>query len=97
MKNEKQAGGEAVLSSAGLGMRVEVRYIVTHPSADNAFQCGDRIRLCGDGAIENIDAQGWMDAKDVPLATRGMTVALDVAWLERHRKKLAAQMTTLHV
>ena len=94
---QKQPAGDFG-STAGLGMRVGVRYIVTHNSADKEFQCGDRIRLCADGTIENIDAQcadGWMEAEDVPSATRGMTFVVDAAWLERQRERLAAQMAAL--
>ena len=83
--------------SEGLGMRVGVCYIVTRDSTDKEFQCGDRIWLCADGSIDNIDAHGWMSADDLPAATRGMIVAVDLVWLERQRDKLVAQMAYLHV
>ena len=86
-----------VLSTALLNMRVGVPYIVTHDSADKEFQCGDRISLCADGSIASIDAAGWMEAADVPEATRGMTVRVDTARLERQRAKLATKLAGLHV
>lgn len=67
-------------------MRVGVRCIVMHDSDAKEFQRGDRIRLCADGGIINEQAGGWMDAESVPLATRGMTVVVDVAWLARKRE-----------
>ena len=79
-----------------LGMRFGMRYVVTHDSTDKEFQVGDRIRLCQDGAIENINAYGWMPIEDVPAATREMTVCIDTAWLEKQHARLAAQIAALH-
>lgn len=79
-----------------LNMRVGLRYIVTHSSKHKEFQVGDRIKLCADGGIDNMNARGWMYAKDVPAATRGMLVAVDTEWVVRQREKLAAQMAALH-
>lgn len=97
MTTEQPTPPPVVLSTALLSMRVGVPYIVTHDSVNKEFQCGDRIRLCADGAIENIDAAGWMDATDVPEATRAMAMRVDTARLERQRAKLATKLTGLHV
>jgi hypothetical protein len=76
-------------------MQVGVRYIVTHPSVDMEFQAGDKIMLCADGSIENVQAEGWMEAQDVPEATRGMQCEIDTAYIERKRAKLLAELAQL--
>ena len=76
-------------------MCVGMRYIVTHASADKEFQVGDRIRLCVDGSIENIEANGWMSAEDVPMATRGMRVRPDADWAAAMRADLERKLATL--
>lgn len=97
MTTEQQPPPAVVISTTVLDMRIGVPYIVTHASVDKEFQCGDRICLCADGSIENIDAAGWMDAADVPEATREMTVSVDAERLEKQRAKLAAKLAGLHV
>jgi hypothetical protein len=76
-------------------MQVGVRYIVTHPSVDGEFEAGDKIMLCADGTIENRQAEGWMEAADVPDATRGMTCEIDAEWIERKRARLLAELARL--
>jgi 2-keto-4-pentenoate hydratase/2-oxohepta-3-ene-1,7-dioic acid hydratase in catechol pathway len=76
-------------------MQVGVRYIVTHPSNDMEFQAGDKIMLCADGSIENVQAEGWMEAHDVPEATRGMHCEIDTAYIERKRARLLAELARL--
>jgi 2-keto-4-pentenoate hydratase/2-oxohepta-3-ene-1,7-dioic acid hydratase in catechol pathway len=76
-------------------MQVGVRYIVTHPSEDLEFQPGDKIMLCADGSIENVQAEGWMEAQDVPEATRGMQCEIDTAYIERKRARLLAELAQL--
>ena len=76
-------------------MQVGVRYIVTHPSEDLEFQPGDKIMLCADGTIENLQAEGWMEPADVPQATRGMTCELDTEYIERRRARLLAELARL--
>jgi 2-keto-4-pentenoate hydratase/2-oxohepta-3-ene-1,7-dioic acid hydratase in catechol pathway len=76
-------------------MQVGVRYIVTHHSVDMEFQAGDKIMLCADGSIENVQAEGWMEAQDVPEATRGMQCEIDTAYIERKRAKLLAELAQL--
>ena len=97
MTTEQPTPPAVVLSTALLSMRVGVPYIVTHDSVDKEFQCGDRIRLCPNGEIENIDAAGWMAAADVPEATRAMAVRVDTTRLEKQRAKLATKLAGLHV
>lgn len=43
-------------------MGVGKRYIVTKASRHREYQVGDRIKLCADGTIENVQAAGWMEA-----------------------------------
>lgn len=76
-------------------MRAGVRYVVTVASADGFFEVGDRIQLLPDGCIENQEAGGWMDAEDVPAATRGMEVAPDADWAAAMRADLQRQMAAL--
>ena len=76
-------------------MTVGVRYIVTKASADKEFQIGDRVQLLADGSITNHQAAGWMEAEDVPAATRGWAVEIDAAWVEARRAKLARQLAIL--
>lgn len=95
--SETKINSTAVPSSAMLNMRVGVPYIVTHDSIDKEFQCGDHIKLCSDGSIENIEAQGWIDADDVPEATREMTVRIDTERIEKQRAKLTAKLAGLHI
>ena len=77
-------------------MVVGVRYIVTKASADKEFQVGDRVQLLADGSITNHQAAGWMDAEDVPTATRGWKVEIDAAWIEARRSELARQLAALN-
>lgn len=95
--SETKNDGPAVPSNALLDMRVGVPYIVTHDSVDMEFQCGDHIKLCPDGSIENIEAQGWIDAEDLPEATREMTVRIDTERLEKQRAKLTAKLAGMHI
>lgn len=76
-------------------MQVGIPYIVTKPSRHREFQPGDRIRLCADGTIENVQAAGWMDAADVPAATKGMECEIDAATIERRRQKLQAELDAM--
>lgn len=79
-----------------LGMLVGPRYIVTRASKHRELQVGDRIRLCADGCIENIDAAGWMPADDVHAATAGAAVHIDAACVASQRAKLEAQLAALN-
>jgi len=84
-----------VRSSEELGMRVGVRYVVTRASEDGEFQVGDRVRLMEDGSIMNAQAEGWMPAEDVPMATRGMQVAPDADWAAAMRADLERKLAEL--
>ena len=78
-------------------MTVGVRYIVTKASANKEFQVGDRVQLLADGRITNHQSAGWMDAEDVPAATRGWAVEIDTAWVEARRAELERQLAALNV
>lgn len=56
------------------GMRVGVQYIVTTPSQNGEFNCGDHVMLCDDGSLECREAAGWFEAEDLQEVTRGMEV-----------------------
>ena len=76
-------------------MVVGLRYIVTKESRTKEFQVGDRVQLLADGSITNHQAAGWMDAEDVPAATRGWKVEIDAAWVEARRSELVRQLAAL--
>jgi len=80
---------------APCGMRVGMRYVVTHASKNREFQVGDRVRLMENGDILNTAAQGWMPAEDVPSATRGMVVAPDADWAKAMRADLERRLAEL--
>ena len=77
-------------------MAVGVRYIVTKASNDKEFQVGDRVQLLADGSITNHQAAGWMEAEDVPAATRGWAVEIDAVWADARRAELARQLAVLN-
>ena len=76
-------------------MVVGVRYIVTKASKEKEFQVGDRVQLLEDGRITNQQAAGWMEAEDLPAATRGWKFEIDAAWVEARRAELARQLAAL--
>jgi hypothetical protein len=49
-----------------------VRYVVTKKSKDGTFRKGDIIVQLHDGSILCQQARGWIDAENVPEATKGM-------------------------
>jgi hypothetical protein len=76
-------------------MKLGVRYNVTHPSVNEEFQTGDRIRLLENGDILNITAGGWMEVEDVPLATEGMEIEIDQEWLQKQRQDIQNKLGLL--
>jgi len=76
-------------------MKPGIRYIVTRDSENQEFQIGDRITLYPDGSIGNRAACGWMPAKDVPEATRGMLYEIDAKWAANRRAELDAELADL--
>ncbi len=76
-------------------MQPGIRYLVTRGSDDGTFRAGDHLYLCADGAIGCVEAQGWIDAADVPEATAGMEYEPDRVWIARRAARLrevAAEM-----
>lgn len=61
-------------------------------SKDWTFQVGDVIKLNSDGSISNFTARGWIEAEDVPAATKGWEIELDREWLAKCRADLEAQL-----
>ena len=78
-------------------MDIGKRYVVTKPSDDGTFEVGDHIYMTSDGAISCIEAQGWIDACDVPEAIRGMDIEIDVEWIKRQKKKLLDALANIEV
>ncbi len=76
-------------------MEVGKRYVVTKSSKDGTFKVGDHVSLNKDGSINNREALGWIETCDVEKATKGMEVELDLAWIERRKKKLLEELNTL--
>ena len=76
-------------------MEIGKRYIVTKASADGTFEVGDHINMSECGDINCREAQGWIDACDVPASTKGMEVEIDQEWIEMRRKKLQEELAAL--
>lgn len=68
------------------------RYRVTKRSKHGEFQVGDLVRLLDDGCVSNVKACGWIEAEDVPAATKGWEIELDREWLAKRRADLEAQL-----
>lgn len=64
-----------------------MRYIVTKGSDDRSFQVGDHIHMLTTGDILCREAGGWVEATDVPEATKGMEYELDREWAKRQIEK----------
>ncbi len=76
-------------------MEIGKRYVVTKPSDDGTFEAGDRLSLNEDGSISNYNVRGWIDAKDVVEATKGMEVEVDKAWVARCVEALRQELAGL--
>ena len=77
-------------------MEQGMRYIVTKDSDDGTFIVGDKIELLHDNAVGNWTVGGWIDAVDVPEATAGMEVEVDIVWLNRKKDVLQKQLDQLN-
>ena len=91
----KNAHGARSALSAGLGIVPGKRYVVTKASDSGTFEVGDHINMTERGDINCREAQGWIDACDVPGAMKGVEVEIDREWIERRRKKLQEELTAL--
>ncbi len=76
-------------------MEAGKRYIVTKASDDGTFEVGDHISMSEGGSINNREAQGWIEACDVPDATKGMEVEIDRQWIEQRKKMLLEELAAL--
>ena len=76
-------------------MDIGKRYIVIKPSDDGTFEVGDHIYMTSDGSISCIEAHGWIDACDVPEATRGMVIEIDAEWVKLQKKKLLDALSNI--
>lgn len=76
-------------------MQVGIPYIVTKPSRHREFQPGDRITLRDDGSIDNLQAQGWMEAEHLAEATRGMECEIHQAYLSRKAEALRLELAAV--
>ncbi|KFB66682.1 hypothetical protein [Candidatus Accumulibacter vicinus] len=77
-------------------MEQGMRYIVTKDSNDGTFVVGDKVELLHDNAVGNWTVGGWIDAVDVPEATAGMEVEIDIVWLNRKKDVLQKQLDQLN-
>ena len=66
------------------------RYRVTKRSKNGTFRTGDLVQLLNDGDI--LTSGGWIEAANVPAATRGWAIELDRVWLAKRRADLEAQL-----
>lgn len=71
------------------------RYKVTKASDDGTFEVGDHVWLNDDGSINCLEANGWIDACDVPFATKGMVVGIDQEWVALRIRMLQANLEAL--
>lgn len=78
-------------------MQLGIRYIVTADSENQEFQVGDRIKLLENGDVLNITAGGWMEAANVPEATKGMEIVVDKEWLDKQRLYLLNKLQKLTI
>lgn len=78
-----------------LKLEVGKKYVVTKESDDGTFEKGDHIALTADGCINCKEAQGWIEAADVPSATVGMEVEVDKEWVEKRKAELQAALAAL--
>ena len=66
------------------------RYRVTKRSKNGTFRTGDLVQLLNDGDI--LTSGGWIEAADVPSATKGWAIELDRVWLAKRRAELEANL-----
>jgi hypothetical protein len=76
-------------------LKAGVWYVVTKDSDDGTFLAGEHIKLLTDGCLLCREAAGWIDAEDVPSATRGMQVAGDSDYVRTRKAELLAELQTL--
>jgi hypothetical protein len=69
------------------------RYRVTKRSNNGEFRVGDLVQLLNDGDI--LTSGGWIEAADVPAATRGWAIELDRVWLATRRASLEADIAQI--
>lgn len=81
--------------TVGLGIVPGKRYVVTKASDDGTFEVGDHINMTDSGDINCCEASGWIDAEDVPWATKGMEVEIDREWIADRRAKLLEELAAL--
>jgi hypothetical protein len=77
-------------------MLPNIRYVVTKTSDDGTFEVGDHIKLLENGEIACIEAKGWIDAEDVPEATKGMECEIDQDYIDRQKARLTAELEALN-
>ena len=78
-------------------MKPGVPYIATKASDDNTFRCGDHFILCKDGAILCREAGGWIPAKHVAEAIKGMTFKLDQQSIAQRKAEIESEIAALEV
>ena len=66
------------------------RYRVTKRSKRGEFRVGDLVQLLNDGDI--LTSGGWIEAADVPAATKGWAIELDRVWLAKRRAELEEKL-----
>lgn len=71
------------------------RYVVTKESDGLTFEAGDHIWLNPDGSINNLEAEGWVEACDVAEATKGMEFEIDQKWIDRERRRMLKKLAEL--
>jgi hypothetical protein len=76
-------------------MKENVWYIVTKESDDGTFEKGDHIKL-DFGTIGCKEAQGWINAEDVPKAIKGMECVLDRKYYNSRIEQLKKEIEKIH-
>jgi len=76
-------------------MKATLWYVVIRGSKDKEFVAGDHVMLRADGSFACREMPGWILAEDVPAATRGMEVKLDLEWIKKRRAELESALASL--
>ena len=64
-------------------MKIDRRYVVTHPGADGSFEVGDHVRVGSDGTIICVEAGGFLMSTEI---TDDVEVVVDEDWIYRKVK-----------
>lgn len=70
-------------------------YIVTKESDDGSLQVGDQVTLLADGALSNLQAEGWLEPDDLLGAVVGAEFEVDRLLIQRRKDALLRRLAVL--